>query len=173
MYCLLSLLCPHQSMSGDGSQQRPLLRCSRSYRLAVVPQLTHCSNCPAYNISTLTAQKSPFLIAVVQSLRCKHICLRSRYSLTAVVYFLVSRSLPNNRCSYHNMYFYYISCVLHVLYLILPDLTILTICEEHKSWSPFEIFSILVSLGPTKKTSMAFSPQANYTDRATAACRRS
>jgi hypothetical protein len=36
--------------------------CARSYRLATVSQLTHCSNCSAYNISTRTTQKTPFLL---------------------------------------------------------------------------------------------------------------
>jgi hypothetical protein len=43
---LLSLLCLHQSLPGDGSQQCPLFPWSRSYLLATVSQLTHCSNCP-------------------------------------------------------------------------------------------------------------------------------
>jgi hypothetical protein len=38
---LLSLLCLHQSLPCDGSEQCLLLSCSRSYRLATVPQLTH------------------------------------------------------------------------------------------------------------------------------------
>jgi hypothetical protein len=33
---------------------------------------------------------------VVQLLPLKHICLRSRYSVTVVVYLLISRSLPSN-----------------------------------------------------------------------------
>jgi hypothetical protein len=35
---LAILLCLHQSLPGDGSQQCPLFPCSRSYRLANVPQ---------------------------------------------------------------------------------------------------------------------------------------
>jgi hypothetical protein len=38
---VLSLQCLHQSLPGDGSQQCPLLPCSRSYGLVTVPQLTH------------------------------------------------------------------------------------------------------------------------------------
>jgi hypothetical protein len=59
---LLSLLCLHQSLSGDdGSQPCPLLACSRCYRLANVPQLTHCSSCPAYKVPARIAQKTSFL----------------------------------------------------------------------------------------------------------------
>jgi hypothetical protein len=36
-------------------QQCPLIPCSRTYRLATVPHLTHCFNCPAYNLSARTA----------------------------------------------------------------------------------------------------------------------
>jgi hypothetical protein len=39
---LLSLLCLHQSLPGDESQQCPLLPCSRSYLSVTVPQVTHC-----------------------------------------------------------------------------------------------------------------------------------
>jgi hypothetical protein len=61
----LSLLCLHQSLPGDGSQQRPLLSYSHSYRLATVAQLTHCSNCPAYNISARITHKTPFLCCCI------------------------------------------------------------------------------------------------------------
>jgi hypothetical protein len=39
MLRLLSLLCLHQSLPGDGSQQCSVLPCSRPYRLVTVPQL--------------------------------------------------------------------------------------------------------------------------------------
>jgi hypothetical protein len=58
---LLSLLGFHQSLPREWSQQCPQLPCSRCYRLATVPQLTHCSNCSAYNISARTTLKIPFL----------------------------------------------------------------------------------------------------------------
>jgi hypothetical protein len=38
---LLSLLCLHQPLPGNGSKQCPLLLCSRTYRLATVSQLTN------------------------------------------------------------------------------------------------------------------------------------
>jgi hypothetical protein len=97
---LLSLLCLHQSLPGDGSQQCPLLPCSSSYRLANVPQLTHCSNSPAYNKPARTAQKIPFLcycihccvpvcwdthVMATQSLPSNGRCLQSHYLATAVV----------------------------------------------------------------------------------------
>jgi hypothetical protein len=46
----------------------------------------HFANCPAYNISARTAQKTPSLCCCVQLLPCKHACFRSRYLVTAVVY---------------------------------------------------------------------------------------
>jgi hypothetical protein len=62
----------------------------------VVPQLSHCSNSVAYNIGARTAQRTPFL-------PCKRACLRSRYSITAVVFLLISQSLPSNGSTCHNM----------------------------------------------------------------------
>jgi hypothetical protein len=62
-----------------------MLPCSRSYCLATVSQLTHCSNCPVCNISTRTTQKTPFLSCFLL-LPCKDACLRSRYSVTAFVF---------------------------------------------------------------------------------------
>jgi hypothetical protein len=54
---LRSLLCLHQSLPAVGYQQCPLLLCSRSYRLATVPQTTKSHICPAYNISARNSQK--------------------------------------------------------------------------------------------------------------------
>jgi hypothetical protein len=92
---LLSLLSFHQSLPGDGPQHCPQLPCSRSYRLATVPQLTHCSDCPNYNISTWTAQKIPFLcwvcicldahVIATQPLPRNDRCLQSHYLTTANV----------------------------------------------------------------------------------------
>jgi hypothetical protein len=39
-HSLLSVLCLHQSLPGDGSQKCPLLSCSHPYQLATVSQLT-------------------------------------------------------------------------------------------------------------------------------------
>jgi hypothetical protein len=75
---LLSLLCLHKSLSGDGSEQC-LLPCSRSYRQATVTQPSHCSDCRLatnsdcpYNISARTAQKTPFHCCCFQFFSCKH-----------------------------------------------------------------------------------------------------
>jgi hypothetical protein len=57
--------------------------------------LTDCSNCLAYNISAQTAQKMPFFCCCFQLLPCRHACLRSRYSVTAVVFLFISRSFPS------------------------------------------------------------------------------
>jgi hypothetical protein len=43
---VLSLLCLHQSLPGDGSQQCPLLPCSRSYWFATVAQLSTLNTTP-------------------------------------------------------------------------------------------------------------------------------
>jgi hypothetical protein len=58
-----------QSLPGDGSQQCPLVPCSRSYRLAIVPKLTLYSNCPAYNISGRTHRKHRSSVTVQLFLR--------------------------------------------------------------------------------------------------------
>jgi hypothetical protein len=58
--------------------------------------LTDCSSQLVPLITTWTTQKTPFLIVVVQLLPWEQICLRSCYSVTAVVYLLISQSLPNN-----------------------------------------------------------------------------
>jgi hypothetical protein len=64
----------------------------------------HLPTCPACNISARTAQKTPFLIFVVQSLPCEHVCVLSRYSATALAYLLISRSLPSIGCTYYNIF---------------------------------------------------------------------
>jgi hypothetical protein len=48
----------------------------------------HFTNCPAYNISARTAQKTVFLCCCIQLLSWKHACLWSCYLVMAVVYFL-------------------------------------------------------------------------------------
>jgi hypothetical protein len=47
----------------------------------------------------------PIFCCCSQSLPSNHACLRSRYSVTAVVYLLVSRSFPSNGFSCHNILF--------------------------------------------------------------------
>jgi hypothetical protein len=65
--------------------------------------LTDLSNCLAYNISARTAQKTPFFCCCFQLLPCKHACLRSRYSVTAVVFLLISQSFPSKLSTYLNI----------------------------------------------------------------------
>jgi hypothetical protein len=48
-----------------------------------------------------TAQKTSILI-VVQLLPWDHVCLQNRYSVRAVVYLHISRSLPSNESACHN-----------------------------------------------------------------------
>jgi hypothetical protein len=52
----------HQLLPGDESQKCPLLPCSCFYWLVTVSQLTHFSNCSAYNILARTVQKTLFLL---------------------------------------------------------------------------------------------------------------
>jgi hypothetical protein len=59
------------------------------------------TNCLAYNISAWITQKIPFLCCCLQLFPCKHACLRSCYSVTAVVYFLIWWSLLSNRSTCH------------------------------------------------------------------------
>jgi hypothetical protein len=73
---------------------------SRSYRLATIPQLTHCSNCPAYNISARTVQKTPFLCYCFQLLPYKHACLRTGRHATM----LLSSCVCTDSCQYDASY---------------------------------------------------------------------
>jgi hypothetical protein len=57
----------------------------------------------AYNISARAAQKTRFLCCCFELLPCKHVCLRSRYSVTAAVRLLISPSLLNNGSTCHNI----------------------------------------------------------------------
>jgi hypothetical protein len=61
-WSLLSLLCLHQSLPGEGSQQCPLLPCSHSYRLATVSQLTQYSSCRLPE-----SESEPYITTDVQS----------------------------------------------------------------------------------------------------------
>jgi hypothetical protein len=61
--------------------------------------LLFCSaapTCLSYNILALTGQKTQFLLVVVQLLPWEHDCLLNCYSITALVHFLISRSVPSN-----------------------------------------------------------------------------
>jgi hypothetical protein len=73
--------------------------CLRPCWLANFLQPTPCSHCQLstnrsdYNISAQTPQKTP-LTVVVQSFPWEHVCLRSRYSATALDF--ISRPVPSN-----------------------------------------------------------------------------
>jgi hypothetical protein len=54
------------------------------------------NNCSAHNISARTTKKTPFLYCCLY--------LRSPYSVKAVVFLLISWSLPNNWSTCHNIY---------------------------------------------------------------------
>lgn len=61
-----------QWLPGDGSQQCLLTSCSLFYLLRTLSQLTHCSDCPNYNIGTDHTENTAlllFLTAVVR-VRC-------------------------------------------------------------------------------------------------------
>jgi hypothetical protein len=47
--------------------------------------------------------ETPFRFVVVELLQLEHVCLRSRYSVTAVVYLLTSLSLPYNGFTWKNI----------------------------------------------------------------------
>lgn len=84
---LLGLLCLQQLIPGDASQQcllDPFSRCS--YQLATFPQLTNCSNCPAYNISTWIMQKTQFLCCIHIFWDAYVIAILSHCLATSVVY---------------------------------------------------------------------------------------
>jgi hypothetical protein len=90
--------------SGFPSCRRPHGNSSHQLTHSLTHQRTvpHFTKCPVYNISARTAHKTPYLIFVVQLLLWEHVCLRSRYSVRAVVYLLISRSLTSNGSAYHN-----------------------------------------------------------------------
>jgi hypothetical protein len=74
MLSLLNLLCFHQSLPGNGSQQCPLLPSSRPYRLVTVSQLTHYANC-----WLSTATHSPLTMTVhLQAIPSPHWLSRVR-----------------------------------------------------------------------------------------------
>jgi hypothetical protein len=101
-------------LSGDRFQQRPLLPSSRSNRLATVPQLTHCSSCPAHNISARIAQKTPSFCCCIQLLRAQPSARTAQINLSSVAIYgslpsngrclIVSQSLPSNRSTCRSMY---------------------------------------------------------------------
>jgi hypothetical protein len=91
------------------------------YSPANVPQLSvllplSCFSCSPYNISVRNAYKT-LLIVRLQSFLWEHVCLRSRYSVTAactcllrmcylaaeVVWLFVSRSLHSNGSTRYNI----------------------------------------------------------------------
>jgi hypothetical protein len=61
------------------------------------------ANCSSH-LSTMTTQRTPIFIVVVQLLPWEYICLRSRYAITAVTaYLLISRWFPSNGSTCHNI----------------------------------------------------------------------
>lgn len=58
--------------------------------------------CPSYNISVRSVQKTPFLIVVVQLLPWERVYLRSHYSVTAIAYLFILRSLSSKGSTYYN-----------------------------------------------------------------------
>jgi hypothetical protein len=120
-YEVFSLLLLHQSLPGDGSQQRPLLPCSRSYRLATVPQQTPTllttvsrffSNGSLPSLHSLgtdptenaASNRSSIAACVsVATITSNGRCLQSHYLATVIVLLLISRSLPSNGSKCHNI----------------------------------------------------------------------
>jgi hypothetical protein len=74
--------------------------CLRPYWLANIsqlpPSLAAISHQPLTFLIARTAQKTPFLVVIIQLLLWKHAYLRSFYSVTALVHLLISRSFPSN-----------------------------------------------------------------------------
>jgi hypothetical protein len=89
------------SLPDDGFQQCPLLPCARSYRLTIVSQLTHCFNCPVYNLSARPHRKHRSSVAVSSYYRANMLVCEA--SLTAVLLLLISRSLPSSGSTCHDI----------------------------------------------------------------------
>jgi hypothetical protein len=95
---------PQLPASHSNSSQRPNISCPLTHSLTHQPttlhftQLNwlHFTNYPAYNILAWIAQKTSVFCCCIQLLPWKHACLQSCYLVTAVVYLLISRSLPSN-----------------------------------------------------------------------------
>jgi hypothetical protein len=105
----LSLLCLHQSFPGDGSQQCPLLRCSRPYRLATVSKLSHWSSCSASNISHGPHRKHrPYvfvqlLLSGMRRITIPLLLFAGRCLATTCVQSPISRSPPSNGFTCHSI----------------------------------------------------------------------
>jgi hypothetical protein len=85
---------------GGHSPSSVFLNCLRASATSFSQQHLARTKLQQYSNSLLTG--TPFLIVVGQLLPSKHVCFRSRYSVTAVVYLLISRSLPSNGSTCNN-----------------------------------------------------------------------
>jgi hypothetical protein len=81
MLSLPSLLCLHQSLFGNGSQQCSLLLCSRTYRLATVSHLTHYgkSNCQSQDYQTCCGLRPIFKLNLYGQSPCVTSSLTRRW----------------------------------------------------------------------------------------------
>jgi hypothetical protein len=99
---LLRPLCLHQSLPYVGSQQCPLLPCSRSHRPATDSQLTHCSSCLAY-IGTLNLLLFICCLAKHAENIIPLLLFAGRCLATTAVQSSISRSSPSNGSTCHNI----------------------------------------------------------------------
>jgi hypothetical protein len=89
--------------------QLPAPHSNSSQRLNRSSSLTHSptNNSRAYNNSARTTQKTPFLcccaIVAFMSVGVPMLSIPSHCLATAVLYLLISRSLPSNRSTCHNI----------------------------------------------------------------------
>jgi hypothetical protein len=95
-YCLrfeTSLFVASYDSQGHGGGIRPRLHTGLN---------NWCSQLVPFITSARTAQKTLILI-LIQSFPCEHVCLWSRYSAAALIYMLISRSLPIDGSTCYNI----------------------------------------------------------------------
>jgi hypothetical protein len=117
------------------------------------------TNCHGYNISVRIAQKTPLLIVVVQSFLWEHVCLRSRFLATALVYICLSRGSFPGTSLHATIYFWNEWMIAEtVCHCYSRTNSIVTCCAPaaatvqvllltptcHVSWCPWQVINALV-----------------------------
>jgi hypothetical protein len=132
--------CPRASPSNSNSSQRlnpssPLTNLLTNY--AELHWLTNCSLQLVPLVSILFAQNTQILIVVVQSFPWKHVRFRNRYSATALVYLLISLSLPSNGSTCYIIILIVVLVAVASLHLLLLLMILFTLWKHYYGRRPF------------------------------------